>query len=41
MIAGLSLLTSEQTVKYEAYLTLRDEMAGSSRDVKEIRKTAE
>ena len=35
-----ALLTPEQTVKYEAYLKVRDEMAGSSRDVKEIRKPA-
>lgn len=33
-----ALLTPEQIVKYEAYLKVRDEMAGSSRDVKEFRK---
>lgn len=36
-----ALLTPEQTEKYEKYLKVRDEMAGSSRDVKEIQKLKE
>jgi len=35
-----TLLTPEQTDKYEEYLKVRDQMAGSSRDVKEIKKPA-
>ena len=36
-----SLLTPEQKIRYEDYLKVRDGMAGSSRDVKSIRKTGE
>lgn len=34
-----AVLTPEQKVKYEQYLKERDEMVGSSRDVKEIKKS--
>ena len=34
------LLTPEQKIKYEKYLKVRDEMAGSSRDAKEVKKPA-
>jgi hypothetical protein len=37
-----AILTPEQNVKYDAYLKTRDEMVGSSRDVKEYKeKTAQ
>lgn len=36
-----ALLTPEQKVRFEEYLKVRDEMVGSSRDVKSIRKTGE
>lgn len=36
-----ALLTPEQTIRYDEYLKIRDEMAGSSRDVKTKRKTGE
>jgi hypothetical protein len=36
-----ALLTPEQKTRYEEYLKVRDEMVGSSRDVKTIRKTGE
>lgn len=36
-----ALLTPEQKTRYEEYLKIRDEMAGSSRDVKSIRKPGE
>ncbi|MCB1206337.1 MAG: hypothetical protein KDN18_18900 [Verrucomicrobiae bacterium] len=36
-----SLLTPGQKAKYEEYLKVRDEMVGSSRDVKEFKKSGE
>lgn len=36
-----ALLTPEQITKYEAWLKVRDEMVGSSRDVKEFQKTGQ
>jgi len=36
-----ALLTPEQKIRYEEFLKVRDEMAGSSRDVKSIRKVEE
>jgi hypothetical protein len=36
-----ALLTREQATRYDEYLKIRDEMAGSSRDVKTIRKAGE
>lgn len=36
-----ALLTPEQKTRYEEYLKVRDEMAGSSRDVKTVRKAGE